>query len=125
MHSSESSLVYRSQICNDRLNEDHLRNFFLNIKQIDNDYTKSCSTLLHTARILFEMVLMKFDAYELANAVPILDPICFSLFFLFIVLICMRWETLHDVESFELSYEQLREKYSNPYEHFPDKIDNY
>ncbi|CAF0779675.1 unnamed protein product [Adineta steineri] len=84
----------------------------------------SCSTLLHTARMFFEMMSLKFHAYKLTNAVPILDPICFGLFFLFIVLICIRWETLHDVESFELSYEQLREKYSNPFEHFPDKINH-
>ncbi|CAF1417023.1 unnamed protein product [Adineta steineri] len=87
--------------------------------------------------MLFEMILMKFNAYELTNVAPILGPICFSLFFLFVVLICMnmfitiisdsfrivRRGTLHNVESFELSYEQFREKYSNPFEHFPDKID--
>ncbi|CAF1401522.1 unnamed protein product [Adineta steineri] len=123
----------------------------------------SCSTLLHTAQMLFEMMLMKFDAYELTNAAPILGPICFSLFFLFVVFICMTmfitivsdsfrivrkntkvnynedqaifefmlrklqrwigWRKLYDAESFEQNYEQLRGKYSDPIEHFPNKID--
>ncbi|CAF0837467.1 unnamed protein product [Adineta steineri] len=37
----------------------------------------------------FEIILMKFDAYKLTDVVPILGPICFSLFFLFVVFICM------------------------------------
>ncbi|CAF1363985.1 unnamed protein product [Adineta steineri] len=53
------------------------------------DEILSYSTLLHTAQTLFEMMLMKFDAYELTDAAPLLEPICFSLFFLFIVFICM------------------------------------
>ncbi|UJR08983.1 hypothetical protein I4U23_013233 [Adineta vaga] len=49
----------------------------------------SCSTLLHTAQMLFEMMLMKFDAHELQDAAPFLGPFVFSLFILLIVFVCM------------------------------------
>ena len=50
---------------------------------------RSCATLLQTARMLFEMSLMKFDAHELVTAQPILGPISFALFILVIVFVCM------------------------------------
>ncbi|CAF1068198.1 unnamed protein product [Adineta steineri] len=53
------------------------------------DKISSCSTLLHTAQTLFEMMLMKFDAYELTNAALMPEFIYFSLFFLFVIFICM------------------------------------
>ncbi|CAF1549867.1 unnamed protein product, partial [Adineta steineri] len=49
----------------------------------------TCSNLLHTTQMLFEMTLMKFDVYQLLDADPILGPICFSLFIFTIVFVCM------------------------------------
>ena len=49
----------------------------------------SCSSLLHTAQTLFEMILMQFDASELIDAAAFLGPFCFSLFILLVVFVCM------------------------------------
>ena len=49
----------------------------------------TCSTLLHTAQMLFEMTLMKFDAHQLSEAAPFLGPLVFSLFILVVVFVCM------------------------------------
>ncbi|CAF1098302.1 unnamed protein product [Adineta steineri] len=49
----------------------------------------SCSSLLDTARMLFEIMLMKFDAHELSEASAFLGPFCFSLFIIFVVFICI------------------------------------
>ncbi|CAF1423607.1 unnamed protein product, partial [Adineta ricciae] len=48
-----------------------------------------CSSLLGTAQMLFEMTLMKFDAYQLSGAAAFLGPFCFSLFVIFVVFICL------------------------------------
>ena len=50
----------------------------------------SSATLLQTARMLFEMSLMKFDAHELVTAHPFLGPFSFTLFIFVIVFICMN-----------------------------------
>lgn len=49
----------------------------------------ACSNLLHTAQMLFEMILMKFDSSELLAADAFLGPICFVLFIFFVVFIGM------------------------------------
>ena len=49
----------------------------------------TCSTLLHTAKMLFEMTLMKFDAQKLSSAAPFLGPLAFSLFIFVVVFVCM------------------------------------
>ena len=49
----------------------------------------SCSSLLQTARMLFEMTLKKFDATELTDAAPFLGPFSFTLFMLVVVFICL------------------------------------
>ena len=48
-----------------------------------------CSSLLGTARMLFEMTLMKFDAQQLSEAAAFLGPLCFSLFIILVVFVCM------------------------------------
>ena len=50
---------------------------------------RSCASLLHTAQMLFEMTLMKFDAQQLSEAAPLLGPFSFSLFILTVVFVCM------------------------------------
>ena len=49
----------------------------------------SCSTLLHTAQMLVEMTLLKFDATDLTGAAAFLGPFCFSLFIFLVVFICL------------------------------------
>ncbi|CAF4053998.1 unnamed protein product, partial [Rotaria sordida] len=50
----------------------------------------SCSSILGTAQMLFEMTLMKFDTYSLIEANAFLGPFCFVLFILLIVFICLN-----------------------------------
>ncbi|CAF4231416.1 unnamed protein product, partial [Adineta steineri] len=49
----------------------------------------SCSSLLSTAQMLFEMTLMKFDASQISGADAFLGPFCFTLFMLLVVFICL------------------------------------
>ena len=49
----------------------------------------SCSSMLHTAQMLFEIMLMKFDSQALQGASPFLGPFCFSFFVVLVVFICM------------------------------------
>ena len=49
-----------------------------------------CSSLLHTAQMLFEMLLLKFDTSEFIDAQPYLGPIYFTLFILFVVFVCIN-----------------------------------
>ena len=49
----------------------------------------ACSTLLHTAQMLFEMILMKFDTSELLAADALIGPICFTVFIFFVVFVGM------------------------------------
>ncbi|CAF3847329.1 unnamed protein product [Adineta steineri] len=49
----------------------------------------SCSSLLRTAQMLFEMTLMKFDASELIEADAFLGPFCFTLFMFLVVFVCL------------------------------------
>jgi Polycystin cation channel len=49
----------------------------------------ACSSLLHAAQMLFEMILMKFDSSELSSADALLGPLCFTLFIFFVVFIGM------------------------------------
>ncbi|CAF0788844.1 unnamed protein product [Adineta steineri] len=50
---------------------------------------ESCSSLLASAQMLFEMTLMKFNSYEISEAASFLGPFCFSLFIFIVVFICM------------------------------------
>jgi hypothetical protein len=49
----------------------------------------SCSSLLQTAQMLFEMASMKFNINDLTEASPFLGPFCFSLFIFLVVFVCM------------------------------------
>ncbi|CAF4142543.1 unnamed protein product [Adineta steineri] len=49
----------------------------------------SCSSLLQTAQMLFEMTLMKFDASAISGADAFLGPFCFALFMFLVVFICL------------------------------------
>ncbi|CAF1484404.1 unnamed protein product, partial [Adineta steineri] len=49
----------------------------------------SCSSLLTTAQMLFEMTLMKFDASQIMGADAFLGPFCFALFMFLVVFVCL------------------------------------
>ncbi|CAF1181508.1 unnamed protein product [Adineta steineri] len=49
----------------------------------------SCSSLLETAQMLFEMTLMKFDASQIMAADAFLGPFCFALFIFLVVFVCL------------------------------------
>jgi hypothetical protein len=59
-----------------------------------------CSSLLHTSQMLFEMLLLKFNAANLYEANAILGPFCFTLFILFVVFICMNMFISIIIDSF-------------------------
>ncbi|CAF0777082.1 unnamed protein product [Adineta steineri] len=49
----------------------------------------SCSSLLSTAQMLFEITLMSFDATDFTGADPFLGPFCFSIFIIIVVFVCL------------------------------------
>ncbi|CAF0785734.1 unnamed protein product [Adineta steineri] len=49
----------------------------------------SCSSLLTTAQMLFEMTLMKFDVSQIMGADAFLGPFCFALFMFLVVFVCL------------------------------------
>ncbi|CAF3920401.1 unnamed protein product, partial [Adineta steineri] len=67
----------------------------------------SCSSLLDTARMLFEIILMKFDADELIEASSFLGPFCFSLFIILVIFICMSMFLSIMNDNFRLARENL------------------
>ena len=67
-----------------------------------NESMLSCSTLLHTAQMLFEIMLMKFDAQQLQGAAAFLGPFCFTLFVLLVVFVCMSMFITIISDSFRL-----------------------
>ena len=50
---------------------------------------RNCASLFPTMTMLFEMILMQFDASELIATSAFLGPFCFSLFIFIIVFVCM------------------------------------
>jgi polycystin 1L2 len=60
----------------------------------------SCSTLLRTTVMLFQMIILKFDVNNLYKANAILGPICSCLFIFFAVFICMNMFTSIIINSF-------------------------
>ncbi|CAF2697484.1 unnamed protein product [Rotaria sp. Silwood2] len=99
----------------------------------------SCSSLLSSAQMLFEMTLMKFDASELIGADAVIGPLCFSIFILLVVFICLNqdilsfmlnqflhWIGIKTLSRSQITEEQdslLRSQYFHPIENFPDRID--
>ena len=49
-----------------------------------------CSSVLRTAQMLFEILLLKFDAGEIRSAGSFLGPFYFTLYVLFIVFVCIN-----------------------------------
>jgi hypothetical protein len=49
-----------------------------------------CSDPLKTAQMLFQMMLLKFNVTDLYEANSFLGPLCFAIFIIFVVFICMN-----------------------------------
>lgn len=49
----------------------------------------SCSGLLETAQMLFEITLMKFNTNDLFGADAVLGPVCFAMFIFIVVFVCL------------------------------------
>jgi hypothetical protein len=49
----------------------------------------TCSSLLQTAQMIFEMTSLRFNTSELTAAASFLGPFCFSLFIFLVVFICL------------------------------------
>ncbi|CAF1654256.1 unnamed protein product [Adineta ricciae] len=68
----------------------------------------SCSSLLRTSAMLFEMSLLKFDVKDFYTSNEILGPISFTLFIVFVVFICMNMFISIIVDSFRLIQHQVK-----------------
>lgn len=53
-------------------------------------FIEECATLLGTAQMLFEILLLKFDATAIYGAAPVLGPLYFSLYVFFIVFVIIN-----------------------------------
>jgi hypothetical protein len=58
--------------------------YFLFVSQI-----WSCSSLLNTAEMLSQMIVMKYNVHDLIEVAPFFGPFCFSLFIFLVVFVCM------------------------------------
>jgi hypothetical protein len=70
----------------------------------------SCSSLLHTTQMLFEITLFKFDSGQLTGAAIFLGPFCFSLFIILVVFICMSMFLSIINDSFHLAGQNLNDE---------------
>ncbi|CAF4876237.1 unnamed protein product, partial [Rotaria sp. Silwood2] len=76
----------------------------------------SCSTLLNTAQVLFEMMLMQFDAHELEYADAFLGPFCFSLFIFLAVFLCMSMFITIISDSFRIVRDNAKNNLNENYQ---------
>jgi len=119
---------------------------------IFNSKLLSCSNLVRTSLMLFEIILMLFDVQKITSVAPFLGPFCFSLFIFIVVFVCMGMFLTIINDSFRSIRDQARShkndehifsfmfnkfqvwigvtkannsqlKYLDPIENFPNKID--
>ncbi|CAF1041725.1 unnamed protein product [Adineta steineri] len=72
-------------------------------------HLSSCSSLLATAQMLFEMTLMKFDASQIVGADAFLGPLCFTLFMLLVVFVCLSMFFSIIIDSFHHAKDNQKE----------------
>ncbi|CAF3969202.1 unnamed protein product, partial [Adineta steineri] len=77
--------------------------YLLFISELD-----SCSSLFKTARMLFEMTLMQFNAHQFNQASTFLGPFCFSIFIILVVFICMSMFIAIINDNFRRAKENVR-----------------
>ncbi|CAF1470524.1 unnamed protein product [Adineta ricciae] len=70
----------------------------------------TCASIFETMEMLFEMTLMKFDAYELVDASSFFGPFCFSLFIFIIVFVCLSMFITIINDSFRLARDNLQQQ---------------
>ncbi|UJR27664.1 hypothetical protein I4U23_008944 [Adineta vaga] len=73
----------------------------------------TCSSILLTAGMLFEMILLKFDTTDLQDADPFLGPFVFTLFIYFCVFICFTMFVVIITEHFRHVRKEINEKESH------------
>lgn len=78
----------------------------------------SCSSLLLTSGMLFEMLLLKFDFTDIQNADAFLGPFVFVLFIYFVVFVCTTMFTTIVIENSRI----VREENHRIGEHYPGMI---
>jgi hypothetical protein len=76
----------------------------------------TCSTLLNTAQMLFQMMSMKYDTRELQTTAPALGPLCFSLFIILVVFVCMNMFITIIIDSFRIVREHTKTNHNEDYE---------
>jgi hypothetical protein len=88
------SLVYMSFLC--------LFYLLFNAKLL------SCSSLLQTTEMLFEMALLRYSPGQLTEAAAFLGPFCFSIFIFLVVFICLSMFLSIIIDSFRRAREHLK-----------------
>ncbi len=76
----------------------------------------SCSTLLYTAEMLFQMMSMKYPAIQFQQAAAFLGPFCFSLYIFVVVFICMSMFITIIRYNFRIVREKLNSNLNEDYE---------
>ena len=76
----------------------------------------ACSSLLRTAQMLFEMILMKSNGTEIRGADGVLGPLCFTLFVFFVVFIGMTMFISIISDGFRMVRKNSRLIYNADYE---------
>ena len=85
----------------------------------------SCSSLLQTAQLLFEMILLKFNAKEIRGANTYLGPICFSLYIFFVVFIGMTMFISIISDSFRTVRKRNQATYNHDHDMFAFMWDRF
>ena len=77
-----------------------------------------CSSFFQTAQMLFEMVLLKFNAAELSSADALLGPLCLTLFIFFVVFVGMTMFISTVQRSFRIMRKNSRRNENDDHEMF-------
>ncbi|CAF0770234.1 unnamed protein product [Adineta steineri] len=83
----------------------------------------SCSSLLTTAQMLFEMTLVKCGASQIVEADAFLGPFCFTLFIFLVVFVCLSLKKLNQSEVQEERDCRMRSQYVDSIDIFSKRID--
>ncbi|CAF3754605.1 unnamed protein product [Adineta steineri] len=83
----------------------------------------SCSSLLTTAQMLFEMTLVKCGASQIVEADAFLGPFCFTLFIFLVVFVCLSLKKLNQSEIQEERDCRMRSQYVDSIDIFSNRID--
>ncbi|CAF0892174.1 unnamed protein product [Adineta steineri] len=87
----------------------------------------TCSTIMETAQMLFEILLMDFDGDAIVNASPFLGPFSFTLFILLGVFVCLSMLLTIINDSFKCVRNNMDENLSedDPFAYMLHKFQNW